>query len=107
MSSSTNTVTSNAAHLAQLKRQFDVMKSLSDINSCFELEQRMEIAYERKPLLDQIEKYELLVENDRVTDAIQKFEELHPRRGIGSVVIKLVIVFIRRISLTSSMPLMI
>lgn len=76
--SSTNTVTNNAAHLAQLKRQFNTIKSLHNIDSCTELEQRMALANQRKPLLDEIEKYELLVENDRVVNTIQKFEELHP-----------------------------
>ena len=78
MSSSTNTVTNNAAHLAQLKRQLDTMRSLSNIESCTELEQRMVLADQRKPLLDKIETYELLVENDRVMAAIQKFEDLNP-----------------------------
>ena len=75
--SSTNTVTNNAAHLAQLKRQLDTMRSVSNIESCTELSQRMTLADQRKPLLDNIEKYELLVENDRVMAAIQKFEELN------------------------------
>ena len=38
----------------------------------------MALANQRKPLLDEIEHYELLVENDRVANTIQKFEEIHP-----------------------------
>ena len=76
--SSTTTDTNKAAHLAQLKREFNAIKDRNDISSCTELEQRMAIADERQPLLEKIEEYELLVEDDRVEDAVQKFEELHP-----------------------------
>ena len=76
--SSTNTINNNATHLAQLKREYNAVKDIHDIDSCTELWQRMTIADERRPLLDEIEKYELLVEAHRVEDAVQKFEKCHP-----------------------------
>lgn len=78
MMSSTNTTNNNATHLAQLKREYNAVKNTHDIDSCTELWQRMAIADERRPLLDEIEKYELLVEAHRVEDAVQKFEKCHP-----------------------------
>jgi hypothetical protein len=64
------------AHLAQLKQEFNSLKG--GIKDCNQLWQRMQLAEERKHLLDNIEACELALEKDRVANAVAAFEEVNP-----------------------------
>lgn len=66
----------NLTELRRLRAEFNARRG--EIDRCTTMLQRMVLAKERKPLLESIEKYELLVESERVAAAVSAFEEAHP-----------------------------